>query len=158
MAGIFQLLTPADLLAKLDRELARLRSEPDNVDHAFNFFVTAESMLDWLHPGMAAKAAREALRNSDVRLQIASHLATGAKHFDKLARHHTSVSSMDKRGGWFASGWFPKGWFGRGYFAEPTLIVHLDGAAAATFGSSATALFLAEELANFWSTPGRVPP
>lgn len=28
-----------------------MRQDPVNVDHAFNFFTTAEHMLDWLYPG-----------------------------------------------------------------------------------------------------------
>ena len=56
--GVFGLKTPADLLQKMARELARLRDDPDNVDHAFNFFVTAEHMLDWLFPGEEHRATR----------------------------------------------------------------------------------------------------
>jgi len=37
MGGIFDLADPKDLLAKLGRELDRLRADPDDVDHAFNF-------------------------------------------------------------------------------------------------------------------------
>jgi hypothetical protein len=68
MVGAFDLSTPRPLLAKLSRELDRLQAAPNDVDHAFNFFVTAEHMLDWLHPGHSgkAKARREDIRKSEV--------------------------------------------------------------------------------------------
>jgi hypothetical protein len=40
-----------DLLGKRDRELVRLRAARDGKDVAFNFFVTAEHMLDWVYRG-----------------------------------------------------------------------------------------------------------
>lgn len=48
MTGVFGLTAPGELLAKLSRELNRLRTAPNDVDHAFNFFVTAEHIFDWL--------------------------------------------------------------------------------------------------------------
>lgn len=160
MAGIFELSKPSDLLAKLQRELGRLQAEPDNVDHAFNFFVTAEHILDWLHPGLdsAARSARDALRSSDPLLELAAHLANGSKHFDRLSPRHQSVKSTGRRGGWFSPNWVAQNWFGRGYFSQPTLTVELQGRAERTYGSSATAVFLAEELVKFWSAPGKVSP
>lgn len=159
MAGAFDLSRPSDLLAKLQRELDRLRQQPENGDHAFNLFVTAEHMLDWLHPGQdpTARQARETLRSSDPLVELAAHLANGSKHFDKLSSRHRSVKATERRGGWFAPSYNPRGWFGRGYFAEERLVVSLDGAAEARYGSEATALFLAEEVVKYWSVPGRVP-
>lgn len=160
MAGVFELSKPSELLAKLQRELTRLRAEPDNVDHAFNFFVTAEHMLDWLHPGQdnMARSAREMLRGSEPLLELAAHLANGSKHFDRLSPKHQSVRGTGRRGGWFSPNYFSRNWFGRGYFAESTLVVELKGRAESKYGSSVTALFLAEELVNFWSAPGKVAP
>ena len=62
LAGIFDLKTPKDLLEKLGRDLERLRAAPNDTDHAFNFFVTAEHMPDWLHPGNKGKRDRERKR------------------------------------------------------------------------------------------------
>ena len=55
---IFQLTTAADLRAKLGRDLDRLKNEPMNADAAFNFFVTAEHLLDWVYPKNINKARR----------------------------------------------------------------------------------------------------
>jgi hypothetical protein len=50
MIGFFDLKTAADLRAKLRRDIEKLRAEPTNPDAAFNFFVTALHMLDWIYP------------------------------------------------------------------------------------------------------------
>ena len=156
MRGIFDLASPPDLLAKLRREYKRFRGAPDDADHAFNFFVTAEHMLDWLHPGSSGEPRRRAVRTSDPLLETVSHLANGAKHFDRLKPHHKAVSDTTRRGGWFGRHYFAKGYFAREYFAEPTLVVKLSGAAAAKFGSSVTAIALAGHVLVYWSAPGRV--
>src|SRR5713226_6055099 len=93
--GLFQLQTPRDLLAKLGHDYQRMKQAPDDPYTAFDFFVTAEHMLDWLHPGAAGKAGRTAERNSQIFLQVVSHLATGAKHMVPEDPRHTSVQHAD---------------------------------------------------------------
>src|SRR5438093_3868693 len=93
--GLFQLREPRDLLAKLVHDYDRLRETPDDPYPAFDFFVTAEHLLDWLYPGAAGKARRTAERNSQVILQVVSHLATGAKHMVPEDPRHRSVQHAD---------------------------------------------------------------
>src|SRR5207244_6451318 len=83
--------TPRELLAKLGRELERLRAAPNDVEHAFNFFVTAEQLPDWLHAGNQGAPRRKAMRDSEVVLQLVSDLASGAKQFDHLSEHHQTA-------------------------------------------------------------------
>jgi len=156
MSGIFDLKEPHHLLAKLERELHRLRSNPDDADHAFNFFTTAEHMLDWFYPGNSGKPTREQLRNNDPLLATVSHLATGAKHFDKLSPHHKSVTNSDRKGGFWAPGFWAKHFWAPGVWAEPRLSITLTGAAASSLGATITALDLAERVYSYWSEPGRV--
>jgi hypothetical protein len=146
MGGIFDLADPKDLLAKLGRELDRLRADPDDVDHAFNFFTTAEHMLDWLYPGNAGDSQRKHLRSSEPILATVSHLASGAKHFDKLSSHHKSVHGTKREGGFWA----------KGFWAEPRLTISLSGAAANDLGATITAFALAEKVYAYWSVPRRV--
>ncbi len=89
--GIFNLRTASDLRQKLRHDLDRLKWSPTNTYEAFNFFVTAEHLLDWQFPGYDDKAQRERVRSEEVILQITSHLANGAKHFQTQAKHHRSV-------------------------------------------------------------------
>ena len=158
MAGIFELAKPSDLLQKLNRELERLRRSPGDADHAFNFFVTAEHLLDWIYPGSSGKSQREALRNGDPLLELISHIASGAKHFDKLSTHHRSMSGSKSVSGYFSRDYWPRGWFGRGYFSEESIEISVTGPAAKALGSSTvTALDLAQHVLAYWSAPGRIP-
>jgi hypothetical protein len=87
MPGVFELRSPADLLAKLGRELERLRTAPNDVDHAFNFFVTAEHMLDWLHPGNKGKARR--LRFERLSLSFSWYRISPVALSTSTTCHHT---------------------------------------------------------------------
>ncbi len=148
MRGFFLLRTANDLLQKLERDFKKLKQHPLDVDLAFNFFVTAEHILDWKYPGRANKSNREKLRNAEVRLQVTSHLASGAKHFDVEAKHHTSVKDTGRVGYW-PEGYWPRGYWLEGYWPE-SLIVYLDGNAASLLSSQISVLDLASDVLQFW--------
>ena len=150
MRGFFLLRTANDLLQKLERDFKKLKQHPLDVDLAFNFCVTAEHILDWKHPGRANKSNRETLRNAEVLLQVTSHLASGAKHFEVEAKHHTSVKDMGRVGYWH-EGYWPEGYWPRGYWPE-SLIVHLDGNAASLLSSQISVLDLASSVLQFWQS------
>jgi len=128
MRGFFLLRTTNDLLQKLEWDFKKLKQHPIDVDLAFNFFVTAEHILDWKYPGRANKSNRKKLHNAEVLLQVTSHLASGAKHFNVEAKHHTSVKDTGGVAYW------PKRYWPRSYWPE-SLIVHLDGNAASMSSS-----------------------
>ena len=133
-----------------------MRAAPHDADHAFNFFVTAEALVDWLHPG--DRAQQKVLRASEPLLQAISHLASSAKHFDQLSRHHQSVGQTNLAGApppllMYSLSNFPDHPI-RGLH----LRVSLAGAAAAAFGQSVDAIELAERVLVFWSSPGKLPP
>jgi hypothetical protein len=150
MRGFFLLRTANDLLQKLERDFKKLKQHPLDVDLAFNFFVTAEHILDWKYPGRANKSNRETLRNAEVLLQVTSHLASGAKHFDVEAKHHTSVKDTGRVGYW-PEGYWPRGYWPEGYWPE-SLIVHLDGTAASLLSSQISVLDLASSVLQFWQS------
>ena len=85
--GLFSLRTPEDLLAKLEADLRRLQeAEPTSVEAqyaAFDFFVTAEHLADWLSASTgASKSSLRAYPDG----ALVSHVANGAKHF-RVDRH-----------------------------------------------------------------------
>jgi hypothetical protein len=95
--GFARLHTPQDLLAKLEHDLERIRRNPNNIYAAFDFFVTAEHLVDWLLPDIPSgnqSTARKAKRESSELLKITSHLANGAKHFQARAKHHNVVENL----------------------------------------------------------------
>jgi hypothetical protein len=79
----FGLRTPEDLIAKLERELARLgaaRKPADMIDHGLNFAISAWHMAEWIAKN---DTCREALR---VNLQTTDTDAQGLrKKLEKLA-------------------------------------------------------------------------
>jgi hypothetical protein len=145
MPGAFGLETPKDLLGKLERDFDKLRLSPNDKDLAFNFFVTAEQMLDWIHPGSANKRTREDLRNAEPLLQVVSHLANSSKHFDNLAKHHQSVEKSGSFGAFFGGAFF-----GGGFQVGDSLLILLKGDAANAFGPSRPALDIAERVLAYW--------
>jgi hypothetical protein len=66
--GFFELKTAQDLLGKLKREYTQLQKSPLNQDIAFNLFITAEHIPDWLYPEDSSK--RTDLRKSSPYLQV----------------------------------------------------------------------------------------
>lgn len=94
MGGIFFINDPRTLLAKLRYDLARMEREPWHPFPAFDFFVTAYHVLDWIEPGQSAssRAARQALEDEQPLLAIAGHLATFAKHYRADAKKWDDVS------------------------------------------------------------------
>jgi hypothetical protein len=143
--GFFELLTPQDLFAKLERDLIRVQSNPLDVDSAFDFFATAYHLLDWLYPGNTNKHRRAKIENDAMLLQVASHLANGSKHFEATAPKHKSVERAVSRPGPFQMGAFQADAFDVG-----ELVVHLGGNTALHLGTSISVVELAGKLVGFW--------
>lgn len=150
MSGIFSHNEPKDLFAKLCKDLERLKKDNKDEFAAMDFFITAESLTDWVHPGRVNKEKQKDLRNSSILLQIVSHIASGAKHFKVEAKHHKSVSSTNKTGGYFGSSYFGSSYFGSKYFSNGNLIIALDGEAKKELGETITAIELAEKVKEYW--------
>jgi len=147
--GWIELRTVGDLLKKLERDLKRLERHPQDADQAFNFFVTAEHLLDWQHPGKANRRKRCEAREKDVLLGITSHLANGAKHFKVEAKQHKSVKAVKHSGGLFPSGYWPRGYFAPGYWGDG-FYVELDGDAAKKLGPRIAVVDLARKVLHNW--------
>ncbi len=144
MRGLFSNTSPLWLLAKLERSLTTLRADPRSQDAAFDFFVTAESLIDWLLPGRANKQARRQLYKGEPLLRIVSHLASQAKHFSVEDPHHNSVRDTHRTGGLFGGDLFAGRLFAGRHFSKGDLVIELDADAAALYGTSISAVSLAE--------------
>jgi hypothetical protein len=143
--GLFELRRPADLVRKLRHDLERIETSPHDQYAAFDFFVTAEHIVDWLHPSDADEPARRALRSSSPLLRITSHLANGSKHFEATRKHHRSVAGTEK------SRYVEEGYVEPGYFHEP-LLVHLTTDEARELGvPTIEVASLARHILEFWS-------
>ncbi len=143
--GLFSLQNVSDLLQKLEFDFGRLQRSPVDTYAAFDFFVTAEHMLDWQHPGDAHKKRRTQERRKEVLLQICSQIASGAKHFKAESPQHQSVkSSREENGG------FDRNAFQNNVFDVGRLVIELEGDAAAVLGSPVAVPALAAKILNLW--------
>lgn len=147
--GFGPLKTPVDLLEKIRHDFARLRDAPTDAYAAFDFFVSAYYMLDWLHP--KDEVRRKTEESQSPLLQVCSHLANGAKHFEATASQHKSVRNVvDERGV------FQRGAFQSDAFQVGGLFVELDGQAAAMYGARLEAVDLAEKVLAHWEADPRL--
>ena len=146
MIGFVDLKTPADLLTKLQHDLQAFEEHPLDTYAALNFFLTAEHLPDWWHPGNAQHGVRKALREGNSLLQVTSHLANSAKHFHVEAKHHQSVD--DSRFGDDVFGGVYGNVLGSVYGRR--IVIDLQGPVVSTLGTRIGALELARQIAAFW--------
>jgi hypothetical protein len=95
----YKLKTPRDLFGKLEREAAKLRSDPSG-DNVFNFMVTAYHLVDWLSNGpgatdFALTADIDATLRSNVYVRICRDVCHASKHFGIDPTRH-SYRGKDK--------------------------------------------------------------
>lgn len=147
--GFAELRRPRDLVEKLQHDYERLAANSGDTYAAFDFFITAEHILDWLHPDRTGKASREAERGSSPLLEVTSHIANGAKHFVASGTQHNSVRGIEQQG-------YADGYAEPGYFEEP-IVVKLSPNEATFFGTTELeAVVLAKRVLEYWQ--GRIPP
>jgi hypothetical protein len=94
-SGFGELRTAKDLLRKLEHDYVRMVNAPADTYAAFDFFVTAEHVLDWHLPGNVNGTRRKLERKNDKLLALLSHVANGGKHFNDLRPGHKSVDDVD---------------------------------------------------------------
>jgi hypothetical protein len=140
--GSFELRTASDLFRKLEYDLKRVQNNPLDSYAAFDFFVTAEHMIDWFYKDSDGKKKSE--RNSNSLLQICSHIANGSKHFKATHPRHKAVAATTVHKGDFSQDFSPRD------FDVSRLEVELQGDAAAALGNTISALVLAAQITDHW--------
>ena len=141
--GLFELTSARHLLEKAEHDLARLRANPMDGYAAFDLFVTARHIPEWLYPDDNSKS--QALFKQHVELRICRHIADGAKHFvatDK--RHHQVLRTAKKDSAW--GGAWGSSWGAS--WGERALVIDLDPTDADTvvLGAQISATDLGEKV------------
>lgn len=147
--GFFELQTPDDLFQKLRHDLEQMKVHPFDAYLAFNFFITAESMLDWYFPGDENKVNRNELRNSTWFLKATSDLATGAKHFKPRVFHDT-VSKAYVTSGGFPKNAYPKRAYPIGSYGNGALIICITDKIEDDETDRFSAFAVATKVLEFW--------
>jgi hypothetical protein len=137
--GFFQLETPQDLLTKLRHDHRRLGANPYDSYAAFDFFVTANSLADWVRQGTT--------RRAETIPRICEQLADGTKHFILTSPHRGVSGAMQIPGATSE-----QATSGATRAAAPrTLAVPLGPAEAAELGQNAiSVLDLAAPVLAYW--------
>jgi hypothetical protein len=146
MLGLFDLKTAEDLCRKLEWEYEERKKDPLNPYHAWNFFVTAEHLPEWLGR-TDSRFSYKKFKQEKPLLRICSHLASGGKHF-RPGPEHTSVASTRQQSGWVKPGWVKPGWV-----KLPALMVdltHKEKEDLKLDSSGVEALWLADRVLEFW--------
>lgn len=135
------LATVDDLLAKLGRDLERMKADPDGIDPAFDFFVTALHMLDWRWPESTVgwRTARAKAIASSRDLEIVAHLGNQAKHYQ--VERHQAVADLGRT----QSAFHPRA-FDRHAFQVGSIDIDLPD------GTRIDAIDLAERVIAWWTT------
>lgn len=136
-SGFFDLITPEDLFKKLKKEYEQFMQRPYDACAAYNFFVTAEHLPDWLHS--------KGIKNQ-ILPRICSELANGAKHFGlKPFKHPNPVINKT-----YKNRCLEEGIVEEGILADP-LIVALEKKASDALGVDCIeATDLASKILSFW--------
>ena len=149
--GFGDLQTVVDLFSKLEHDLGRMKKSPDNTYAAFDYFVTAEHMIDWMYPNEKDSCIRSDLRKNVRMLEIVSHLANRNKHFQATHDRHKSVEEVEEA----RSGFDPNKLSTRSFDAEAFqfigLTIKLDD------GTYLHALELAEDVHEYWKKKIETP-
>ena len=134
--GFFDLKTANDLFEKLKEDYQLLKDSPRNSRRAFNFFVTAGHLPDWIFNGKGKE--KKAFMNKNRIPRICLELADGAKHFGESRKKDKSVESTS-RVPVCEEGVLEKG------ICDDSLIVELTDE-----GKSEDVLSLADKVMKFW--------
>ncbi len=132
-----KLLTPKDLLAKLQFDFERINVNPLDVYAAFDFFVTADHIPDWIK--------NKSIKRKYSLLKIVSHIGNGAKQFKTTNPMHESVNNVHVSNGAFQADAFQPNAFDIG-----DLVVELKDDDAEQFGSEISVKRLAQMVIEFW--------
>jgi hypothetical protein len=143
--GFAKLKQPEDLYRKLVHDRERMQVAPLDLYAAFDFFVTAEHMRDWVLPGYKGAKGREALRKDNLVLRLVSHLANGSKHFQAEDKRHQSVEDVTEDS-------YAEPDYVKDDYWEQKLVIHLTLSEQDALGFPfIAAVELADRTLQFWA-------
>jgi hypothetical protein len=132
-------------LEKLRHDHRRVQKDSADPYAAFDFFVTAWHLLDWVYPGGRGhqnSKLRIRIKDSSPLLAVCEHVANGVKHFELDNPHLQSVDGTGLEGKFDET--FDD------FFDRVRLVVDLKGDAAAKFGTRVEVAKLASDVLQWW--------
>jgi hypothetical protein len=148
--GIFGLNQPEELLDKLEHDFERLQDDMGQqvmLYTAFDFFVTAYSLVDWVKKHKSLTQAQVDALYQEMLIKICADLANGSKHFQLTKPPKTTLTTHS------SSPVFEPGVFEPGVFQDDWQAwVKLSASEAAAAGVPTTCpvMTLATEVLAHW--------
>jgi len=139
--GFIELRNVSDYWRKLNFDYAKLKENDNDIYLAFNFFVTAYHLIDWIFEGKHSKERSEL--NGKSLIKICNHIVTGIKHFEPDPKRHNSVVEMEKER------YVEEGFVEEGFFEDP-IIIYLNEKLKLEYGESIKVMDLAQRIMEFW--------
>ena len=124
------------MFKKLEHDYEALKADVHDPYKAFNFFVTAEHLPDWV--------GDTSIKDKNPFLRISSHLATGAKHFKVTNPKKNSVGSTA------VDIYVEEGYAEDGYIKVILTLILTEKESKELGVSSIHVMQLAEEVMLFW--------
>ncbi|PIQ20125.1 MAG: hypothetical protein COW65_16815 [Cytophagales bacterium CG18_big_fil_WC_8_21_14_2_50_42_9] len=148
--GFINLIDETDLFKKLLWEYEFLIKNSESSFHAFNFFVTAFHLADWIYKGGTRN--NENYTNfvkDNIVISLAGQIANGAKHFELKDKRYTE----DKRGikGIISDNGYVNDGYVQDAYLQNRLIIKLDNQAKSIIGESIEVIELADFIINFYN-------
>ena len=135
--GFLFLKDANSLFKKLKHDYETFKADNKDQYKAYNFFVTAEHLPDWV--------GDTTIKDKNPYLRIASHLATGAKHFQVTNPKKDSVHSTA------IDVYVVEGHTEEEYFETVLTLIITDKEAEELGINSIAVMNLADEVISFWS-------
>jgi hypothetical protein len=134
--GFLHLTTPEEMFEKLKHDFKLIEEDENDTYKAFNFFVTAEHLPDWV--------GDKRIKDNNPYLRISSHLATGAKHFVVTSKKNSIEScGIDV--------YVDNGYVKNSYIKTVLVLKLTINEAKEISADSISVLSLAEQVLSFWS-------
>jgi hypothetical protein len=141
--GVFNLLTPKDLLGKLSHDMERLEADWLSQYAAFDFFITAHHLHEWLRKSRRSREGRRYEKLGGGLQRICEQIANGSKHFLPKPEQNPDVAETRLHEGPFSQDFSEEHDISR-------LEIALEGEAAREFGLVITAPTLARRVIAYW--------
>lgn len=142
--GFIELNTVNDYWKKLQHDYLLLSNNCEDVYLAFNFFVTAYHLIDWIFEGERSRENEERkVFETNSLMKICFHICNGAKHFNPLDKRNDSVKKIEK------DKYVDEDYCDVDYVESP-IIIYLEDNLKEEFGSSISITDLSNKIMIFW--------
>jgi len=148
--GVFGLKTPQGLMKKAEHDFVRFSTNPRDVYAAFDFFVTAQNVPEWIYPPDRNKTKLKKIFKDRIHLRVCRHVGNSVKHLElRQGGPNKQVHSTNFTPGAWGDAW-GEAWGGSWGRGQLVIVLDPDDPDTATYtathGSTIRAIDLASKV------------